>query len=294
MLLLTLLLQTSSFFVVSTMSTSRVLPSKNSRLSQRSLEESWEQMVNDDSDDPADLIPEDIRPSPRNIPKDRFIRSSDLLRDSPEPELIMPSLSDGTLSIPRTGSLKRTSLPKTTRASEKSQEPRRRTRGLGRNLPSPSSDTESSTSRRSSYHSPDFFETTMNQLGAVFSWILSVIGQSLKILKTPIAYGLAIWMLLTIGITTRNFVTNSIYASFSPLCSVPGISLLGLPFCSVIPVGTPGGPPEFEQLMTVQSKFEDVLETTAGGASLPLDMKRGEASIRDLRQLVKFSQLYSK
>jgi hypothetical protein len=46
--------------------------------------------------------------------------------------------------------------------------------------------------------------------------------------------------------------------------------------------------------MTVQSKFEEVLEESAGGVSLPLDMKRGEASIRDLRQLVRFSQLHSK
>jgi hypothetical protein len=46
--------------------------------------------------------------------------------------------------------------------------------------------------------------------------------------------------------------------------------------------------------MTVQSKFEEVLEESAGGVSLPLDMKRGETSIRDLRQVVRFSQLHSK
>ena len=51
---------------------------------------------------------------------------------------------------------------------------------------------------------------------------------------------------------------------------------------------------EFDQLMTVQSKFEEVLEESAGGVSLPLDMKRGEASVRDLRQLVRYSQLHSK
>jgi hypothetical protein len=57
-----------------------------------------------------------------------------------------------------------------------------------------------------------------------------------------------------------------------------------------------GQPPpvEFDQLMTVQSKFEEVLEESAGGVSLPMDMKRGEASIRDLRQLVRYSQLHAK
>jgi hypothetical protein len=34
-------------------------------------------------------------------------------------------------------------------------------------------------------------------------------------------------------------------------------------------------PVEFDQLMTVQSKFEEVLEESAGGVSLPLDMKEG-------------------
>lgn len=53
-------------------------------------------------------------------------------------------------------------------------------------------------------------------------------------------------------------------------------------------------PVQFDQLMTVQSKFEEVLEESAGGVSLPLDMKRGETSIRDLRQVVRFSQLHSK
>jgi hypothetical protein len=51
---------------------------------------------------------------------------------------------------------------------------------------------------------------------------------------------------------------------------------------------------EFDRLMTVQNKFEEVLEESAGSVSLPMDMKRGEASIRDLRQLVRYSQLNSK
>ena len=87
------------------------------------------------------------------------------------------------------------------------------------------------------------------------------------------------------------------YASLSPICRIPGASLLNLPFCPVHRVDTSNGPPppvEFDKLMTVQSKFEEVLEESAGGISLPSDMKRGEASIRDLRQLVRYSQLLSK
>ncbi|KAL9115547.1 MAG: hypothetical protein Q9187_007298 [Circinaria calcarea] len=36
------------------------------------------------------------------------------------------------------------------------------------------------------------------------------------------------------------------------------------------------------------------MEETAGGISLPFDMKRSEASIRDVRQVVRYSQLHSK
>lgn len=46
--------------------------------------------------------------------------------------------------------------------------------------------------------------------------------------------------------------------------------------------------------MKVQAKFEEVLESSADSVALPLDMKRGEASIRDLRQLVRYSSLRAK
>ena len=44
----------------------------------------------------------------------------------------------------------------------------------------------------------------------------------------------------------------------------------------------------------VLGDFEEVLEASAGGVSLPLDMKRGETSIRDLRTVVRHSSLHSK
>lgn len=69
--------------------------------------------------------------------------------------------------------------------------------------------------------------------------------------------------------------------------------MLNLPFCQNVR-SQPPPPVEFDELMTVQANFEKVLEESAGGASLPLDMKRGEASIRDLRQLVRYSHLQSR
>jgi hypothetical protein len=131
----------------------------------------------------------------------------------------------------------------------------------------------------------------------MFSFAIEVLGGALRILKTPISYLLAIWLLFGLGIIVRNLITNSIYASLSPVCRIPGMSILNLPFCPAYRVDTSHGDPppvEFDQLMMVQSKFEEVLEDTAGSVALPMDMKRGEASIRDLRQIVRYSQLHSR
>lgn len=43
--------------------------------------------------------------------------------------------------------------------------------------------------------------------------------------------------------------------------------------------------------MSAQSDFEKVLEDSAAGVSLPMEMKRSEASVRDLRTMVKYSEL---
>ncbi|KAK8061494.1 hypothetical protein PG994_007860 [Apiospora phragmitis] len=107
----------------------------------------------------------------------------------------------------------------------------------------------------------------------VVSWCLSVLGA---------------------GMMVRNMVTNSISTSLSPLCRIPGASMLDLPFCPDLPtVPGSGGktPVEFDELMNVQSDFEKVLEDSARGVSLPMEMKRAEASVRDLRTLVKYSDL---
>jgi hypothetical protein len=143
----------------------------------------------------------------------------------------------------------------------------------------------------------DILEVFLEHVGIMASWIRDVVGGALRVLKTPISYLLAIWLLFGLGVILRTLVTNTMYASLSPVCRIPGALLLNLPFCPVHRVDTRNGPPppvEFDQLMTVQAQFEEVLEESAGGVSLPMDMKRGEASIRDLRQLVRYSQIHSK
>lgn len=131
----------------------------------------------------------------------------------------------------------------------------------------------------------------------VTSWLLEVLGSTLLILKKPISYLLAAWLLFGMSTMVSNLVRNSVSSSLSPICRMPGISYLDLPFCPAYRVDTSNGlppPVEFDKLMSMQAKFEEVMEESASSVSLPMDMKRGEASIRDLRQLVRYSQLSSR
>ncbi|KAH8813313.1 hypothetical protein F5884DRAFT_899477 [Xylogone sp. PMI_703] len=286
------------------------MPSRQPKLV---LGESWvvEGQIQDDSSDYSPRSYDenrDWRSSPRRSP-----RSSNSSR-SPEPELIMPSLDKETLDASWEGHVSRSArLQRSNRYVENGREARRRSvvtngppekrlqrrsRPMQKDMSSPM---HSTPVRAADSEGPgdaqEMLELVVNHLLATLSYLLDILGGAFRVLKTPISYILAVWVLFGLGLMLRTLVTNSIYASLSPVCRLPGVSFLNLPFCPVHRIDSKNGPPppvEFEQLMEVQSKFEEVLEESAGGVSLPLDMKRGEASIRDLRQLVRYSTLRSK
>lgn len=142
------------------------------------------------------------------------------------------------------------------------------------------------------------FENVGMLIQSIFRWTYDILAKTLRLLKTPISYAIAGYICLGLIILLRNILTSSVYSALSPVCRIPGSSFLRLPMCKPPTTmnykGEEVPPVHFDQLMNVQSKFEEVLEQSAGGVSLPLDMKRGEASIRDLRQVVRFSNLPSK
>ncbi|KAJ4164859.1 hypothetical protein LMH87_006514 [Akanthomyces muscarius] len=130
-------------------------------------------------------------------------------------------------------------------------------------------------------------------------WAAAVVGLAFQYAKRPLALLLAVYLSCGAIIITQNMLQRSIYVSLSPICRVPGASLLNLPFCTDTRFGgdkpeMPTSPVEFDDLMGVQAKFEDVLEKSVDGASLPLEMKRSEASLRDLRTLVKHSDIQAR
>jgi hypothetical protein len=278
-------------------------PGKRGKLQ---LGESWVVEGEDESPENSPQDEEYKPPSKRITPPRRHTRGN---TRSPEPELIMPSpsLEHDSMNGSWADASKNTKFMGA-RSSGKAPEARRRSGRVGNGSPEkrarikPTTNDAAGIVPRSTYQEDssgiqDILEVFVGHVSIMLSWMLEVLGGALKVLKTPLSYFLAIWLLFGLLVMVRNLVTTSIYASMSPICRIPGASLLNLPFCPVYNADSRHGPPpsvEFDQLMAVQSKFEEVLEESAGSVSLPLDMKRGEASIRDLRQLVRYSQLHAK
>ena len=239
------------------------------------LEESWSDL---EGDSDREYSPPQAFSNAR-YRQERRKPSQASTRSGIEPELIMPSIDEGS-----TGSL---------RPRDPVQVPRREASRAG---------IRARTAKRSdmgiSAETKSFRMHLMDYITPVLSWTYDVLGQALHAVKTPISYLIAVWLLVGMFVFLRNLFFSSLYSAISPVCRIPGASLLNLPMCrsplSIKYSGEDPPPVQFDQLMTVQNKFEEVLQESAGSVSLPLDMKRGETSIRDLRQIVRFSQLHSK
>lgn len=227
-------------------------------------------------------------------PRKRTSRTS--TRASVEPDLIMPSIheDDPDGSWPD-AKMRRSQRPESIHIENTSRKATRRhstaekaSRSAGANPKTP----------KTNASSLETWETVEDITKATFSWMYDVMGGALVKLKGPVSYILAIYLLVGILMFLRNILFSSVYSAMSPICKIPGASFLNLPMChSGVSSQYPGDQPppvQFDELMTVQSKFEDILEASAGGVSLPLDMKRGESSIRDLRTVVRHSPLRSK
>lgn len=232
-------------------------------------------------------VPQSVRRSSRENMKHR----------SPDPEFYMPTIE---VDSPRRGSNRSS---RTIRAGEPASQGVRRRQVISNGSPTKP--------RRRLGPSQSSSETSQGGFGdrlsrsfpaAVFdmlSWILGVISLAFRYAQKPLAVFLAVYFVFGGLIIVQNMATKSIYASISPLCRIPGVSWLDLPFCpAIVPKDTPKTsskrPVEFDGLMDVQERFEEVLEKSAQGVSLPMEMKRSETSVRDLRTMVRYSNLQSK
>ncbi|KAK0656573.1 hypothetical protein B0T16DRAFT_315428 [Cercophora newfieldiana] len=229
----------------------------------------------------APSAPREVRHSARDAMKHR----------SPEPEFFMPTVE---VESPRRGSSRSS---RTIRPMPPPALPGLRRRQV----------TSKSGRYRGSSDGPQprafgdrVTESLPDAIFNVLSWILDVIALAFRYAQKPLAIFLALYLTFGGLIIVQNMATKSLYASLSPVCRLPGASWLNLPFCpDITPMdgkGTPkrAMPVEFDGLMKVQDEFEGILEKSAQGVSLPMEMKRTEASIRDLRTMVRHSALQGK
>lgn len=135
----------------------------------------------------------------------------------------------------------------------------------------------------------------------IILWAGDIILVAFNFARYPLGLLLAVYMIFGGAIIVQNMATRSIYSAVSPVCRLPGVSLLNLPFCpvrSAVEFGranaTADQAVEFDDLMSVQAKFEQVLERSSEGVSLPFEMKRSEAAVRDLRSLVRHSDIQAR
>ncbi|KAB5549826.1 hypothetical protein GE09DRAFT_186221 [Coniochaeta sp. 2T2.1] len=234
-------------------------------------------------------VPQSVRQTSKDNAKHR----------SPEPEFRFPTIDVD--SPRRPGVNTRTSSSRTVRPGDSSGTGLRR-----RQMDSDNSPTKRPRRQDSDYaeEAPRGFgerlsEALPDALFKILAWFLGVIGMAFSYAQKPLAIFLAIYFIFGGLIIAQNMATKSLYSSLSPLCRIPGASYLDLPFCpTLVPKDGPAQPGdkpvEFDSLMNVQERFEEVLEKSAQGVSLPMEMKRSEASVRDLRTMVRYSNLQSK
>lgn len=241
------------------------------------------------SRDPEDSYVSKSKHQSPPTPRRRSSRNSE--KPTPEPDLIMPSIFEDTTgrSSDALGGLRAGIKQQLGRK----QSARNETPIYGSSGKRAASKAESHPRNGFYDQIPDAIQNAIHLAAPIFSWMFDVLIHSLHILKTPISLILAIYLLLALGQIAQNFVTQSIQNALSPLCRIPGVSLLSIPICKT-EISPPESAVEFEELMNVQNNFEDILATSANSASLPLDMKRSETSIRDLRTVVRFSTLHAK
>lgn len=149
---------------------------------------------------------------------------------------------------------------------------------------------------RGTRKTPDHASWLWKRIAApILAYFTEIVALALHYAKPIIAYGLFAYLLIAGLIFGSNFLTTTLSNALTPVCRIPGVTFFFNPsFCPKYDVPEIAGPAEFDKLVQAQSAFEDILSASAYGVDLPLAMKRSEAGIRDLKNVVEYSQLPSK
>ena len=118
------------------------------------------------------------------------------------------------------------------------------------------------------------------------SYAFDVVKNSIEKMRKPLSWFLFLYMFAWLA----SRMAPTFRSAFSPLCILPGISRSML----CVPV-TPVPSVDFTKLLNIQgSTFEQLVEESAGGSQLSIEVLRAEMATQDLSLLVRFSNLKSK
>lgn len=284
-----------------------------------SLTESWDDMEysDDDNDSQRPIYDEDeerdemgsaYRSPPRvNGKKPSVDPHRRNLRSSVEPELVMPSSPNATAAASRqrasTPHMRLNQRSLTSDAGEIRKKTRSATPRFRMGDRSMTGDAgKMKGSRLREMADQDEYEDEDEEgytslawrriLRPLLGYALSVLGLVFQNLKPILASLVLIYVLVAAVVFGSGFLTNSISNALSPICRLPFTSHLS--FCPMVDRPELKGTAEFDKLVQAQDAFQDVLASTSVGANLPLDMKRSEASVRDLKHVVEYSTLPSR
>ena len=240
----------------------------------------------------------------RDSPRKRVTRAS------VEPELVMPSSPNAVNGKSRAKTphfrMNQRSMTSDAGALGLPQKPRAQTPHFRMNERSMTSDAgrftrKPSTLREEEHEDMDdslsSYPTLVRNriLRPILAYCSDIVGLALQNAKPLIAYALFAYLLAAALMFGSGFLTNSINNALSPICRIPGVTRFFNPtFCPLSAAPEIAGPAEFDKLVQAQSAFNDVLAASSTGVNLPLDMKKSEAGIRDLKHVVQYSSLPSK
>nr|GAT46720.1 predicted protein [Mycena chlorophos] len=127
----------------------------------------------------------------------------------------------------------------------------------------------------------------------VLRYVVGVLGVALNLLRYPLSFLVFCWMLAFI----LHQISRTMRAAFAPICWVPIVSQSA--FCQIGSVQGPQGQQpqwaDFPKLVDVQSAtLEQLLDESASGSTLALQLKKAEIATVDLVTLVRVSDLKSR
>ncbi|RDA90759.1 hypothetical protein CP533_2966 [Ophiocordyceps camponoti-saundersi (nom. inval.)] len=243
-------------------------------------------------DDDHVILREPFRPSMLMTPSNS--RSASAKMRSPDPQFRMPVLDVDDSSAASSATVRPldyNDMRKRRRPSSSLASP---TKTLNRRRPKRSSEGDDG-DESATTPTTNLLYALPRTLYRLCVWIGEVIFTAMAYAKYPLAALLAVYLVCGSFMVAQNMATRSLHSAVSPLCRIPGASLLRLPFCPRAGINgsssMPHGSVEFDDLMGVQSQFEQVLERATEAVSLPFEMKRSETAVRDLRSLVSHSDI---